>query len=157
MHRLAVKGIQLAGKVRRFVKSTFLKGATLRDLSKRKGFCNRCGACCKLVFKCPAYKEENGEGMCLIYNDRPGVCALYPLDIKDIQELKKTMPHVKCDYYFGDESSDLRLMSELKQRIFGIQQRQSVKGTVKITLMMIKRFVMNGHYDRKDANGSLPR
>lgn len=49
---------------------------------KREGDCTRCGACCKLVYRCP-FLGEDAEKMpyCRIYGElRPASCQNYPFD-----------------------------------------------------------------------------
>lgn len=95
--------IMIWGKVRRAWLIAFQKKKVLDKLALRRGACSRCGACCKILFKCPAYDESSGEPRCLIYNDRPGVCGLFPLDPADLRERNIVMPGTKCGYYFADE------------------------------------------------------
>jgi hypothetical protein len=54
------------------------------------------------MFKCPAYDDSDGNPKCLIYNDRPGVCSLFPLDERDLRERNIVMPGTKCGFYFDD-------------------------------------------------------
>ena len=62
----------------------------------RRGECNRCGACCELVFKCPFLKKTtDGASLCGIYENRPNSCRLFPIEPRDIQEVRGT-----CSYYF---------------------------------------------------------
>lgn len=91
------------GKIRRAFLIGFRKGRVAEKLDRRRGACSRCGACCKIVFRCPAYDDSNGEPRCLIYNDRPGVCGLFPLDEKDLRDRDVVMPAKKCGFYFVDD------------------------------------------------------
>jgi len=47
--------------------------------ANRGGSCNRCGECCKLVFRCPFLKEDD-EGLysCAAYKVRPPLCRKFP-------------------------------------------------------------------------------
>jgi hypothetical protein len=54
------------------------------------------------MFKCPAYDDADGNPKCLIYNDRPGVCSLFPLDEKDLRDRDFVMADKKCGFYFDD-------------------------------------------------------
>lgn len=94
--------VLLWGKVRRAFLVAFRKDAVTDSLSRRRGACNRCGACCKLLFNCPAYDDSNGDPKCLIYNDRPGVCGLFPLDGRDLRDRDLVMPGKKCGYWFDE-------------------------------------------------------
>jgi hypothetical protein len=97
MPKLAFRMLQLRGKVRRFVQSTLKPEETERMLSERKGECNRCGACCKILFRCPfLFTDDQGEYSCRIYNKRFAQCRLYPIQAKDLREVEQ------CSYTFGD-------------------------------------------------------
>src|SRR5215831_20607105 len=87
---------QAQGKIRRFVNTNFRKQETIASLALRRGECNRCGACCELVFKCPFLKiQKDGTSMCGIYENRPNQCRLFPTEQRDIQEVRGS-----CSYYF---------------------------------------------------------
>jgi len=87
---------QAQGKIRRFVNTNFRKRETINSLALRRGECNRCGACCELVFKCPFLKKNaDGSSLCGIYENRPNSCRLFPIEHRDIQEVRGT-----CSYYF---------------------------------------------------------
>ncbi len=90
------------GKLRRLWWVAFARRGVEEKLERRRGACNRCGACCKLLFQCPAYDESDGQPKCLIYNDRPGVCGLFPLDEQDLRERDIVMPDKKCGFFFSD-------------------------------------------------------
>jgi len=53
--------LQLRGKTRRFVQASVLRQDAAPLLAKRRGECNRCGACCKILFRCP-FLGEDAEG-----------------------------------------------------------------------------------------------
>ncbi len=87
---------QAQGKLRRFVQINFRKEEVAADLELRRGDCNRCGACCEILFKCPFLKKHaDGSSTCGIYEDRPNQCRLFPINKRDIQEVRGT-----CSYYF---------------------------------------------------------
>jgi hypothetical protein len=46
----------------------------------RVGKCLNCGACCKLMIRCPflAYDKKTSKARCRIYALRPPVCRKYP-------------------------------------------------------------------------------
>ncbi len=96
------------GKIRRAWLIAFQKQTVEEKLSHRRGACSRCGACCKILFQCPAYDESNGEPKCLIYNDRPGVCSLFPMDKADLRERDIVMPGTKCGYWFDDDTRPIQ-------------------------------------------------
>jgi hypothetical protein len=98
---------QAQGKLRRFVNSNFRKEEVIAKLALRRGDCNRCGACCELLFKCPFLKKhEDGTSTCGIYEDRPNQCRLFPIDQRDLAEVRGT-----CSYYFIEKPIKLERAS----------------------------------------------
>ena len=92
--------LQLKGKTRRFVQSTLLRQETEPLLAKRQGECNRCGACCKILFHCPFLgTDPEGQYICRIYEKRFAQCRLFPLHAKDLLEVPE------CSFTFA---TDLR-------------------------------------------------
>lgn len=102
MYSASEAALMVWGKIRRAWLIAFRKKRTVEKLSRRQGACTRCGACCKILFRCPAYDDSGGEPKCLIYNDRPGVCGLFPLDEKDLRERDIVSPGTKCGYFFEE-------------------------------------------------------
>ena len=87
---------QAQGKLRRLVNFGFRRQEVIAALALRRGECNRCGACCELVFKCPFLKKySDGTSTCGIYENRPNLCRLFPIERRDIEEVRGT-----CTYYF---------------------------------------------------------
>ena len=79
--------VQLRGKARRFVQATLARQDTDALVAQRRGECNRCGACCKILFKCPFLgTDAEGQYTCRIYQHRFSQCRLYPLHAKDLLE-----------------------------------------------------------------------
>ena len=88
--------VQLRGKARRFVQASVLREDPAPLLEKRRGECNRCGACCKILFRCPFLGEDaEGQYTCRIYEKRFTQCRLYPLHTADLRELEG-----QCSYSF---------------------------------------------------------
>jgi len=81
--------IQLRGKVRRAVVGAMLSEDDRAALAgARKGECNRCGACCKILFGCPFLVEsENGLFTCSVYDHRPPSCRLFPMVPADLRDV----------------------------------------------------------------------
>jgi Fe-S-cluster containining protein len=91
--------LQIRGKTRRFVESSILKQDTEALLAKRQGECNRCGACCKILFRCPFLgTDAEGQYTCRIYEKRFAQCRLFPLHPRDLLELEE-----KCSFTFTAE------------------------------------------------------
>ena len=87
---------QAQGKLRRFVSINFRKEEVVAQLALRRGECNRCGACCEILFKCPFLKKHrDGTTSCGIYEDRPNQCRLFPIEKRDLEEVRGT-----CSFYF---------------------------------------------------------
>lgn len=98
---------QAKGKLRRFISSNFRKQEVIESLALRKGECNRCGACCEILFKCPFLKKhKDGTSTCGIYEDRPSQCRLYPIDKRDLEEVSGT-----CSFYFIEKPVKLEKAS----------------------------------------------
>lgn len=102
MATLRQKAVLCWGKMRRALLVTLRKDRVREMLERRRGECARCGACCKLLFRCPSYDESDGTPRCLTYNDRPGACGLFPLNEKDLRDRNIVLPDRKCGYYFVD-------------------------------------------------------
>jgi len=91
--------LQLRGKARRFVQANLARQDTDALLAKRHGECNRCGACCKILFKCPFLgTDAEGQYTCRIYDKRFAQCRMYPLHAADLLELEQ-----QCSYTFETE------------------------------------------------------
>jgi hypothetical protein len=98
---------QAQGKLRRFVSINFRKEEVVAQIALRRGDCNRCGACCEILFKCPFLKKHgDGTSTCGIYEDRPNQCRLFPLEQRDIAEVRGS-----CSYYFIEKPIKLERAS----------------------------------------------
>jgi hypothetical protein len=93
--------LQLRGKTRRFVQASLARQDTTALLSRRRGECDRCGACCKIAFRCPFLgTDREGHSTCRIYGLRFTQCRLYPLHASDLLELAG-----QCSFSFEAEPS----------------------------------------------------
>jgi hypothetical protein len=98
---------QAQGKLRRFVSANFRKQEVIEALALRRGECNRCGACCELLFKCPFLKKQvDGTSTCGIYEDRPNQCRLFPITRRDLEEVRET-----CSFSFIERPVNLEKAS----------------------------------------------
>jgi hypothetical protein len=88
------------GKMRRFYYWTLRKDYIERSHARRRGECVRCGACCKLMFRCPWLDEASGLPMCVRHETRPMNCRVYPIDEADIADRDVIAPERKCGYSF---------------------------------------------------------
>jgi len=100
MSDLALMALQARGKVRRFIQAKLMTQDTEGLLAKRKGECNRCGACCKILFQCPFLgTDAEGQYTCQVYEKRFAQCRLFPLHAADLREVEQ------CSYTFESESA----------------------------------------------------
>src|SRR2546423_4389083 len=98
---------QAQGKLRRFVSANFRKQEVSAQLALRRGECNRCGACCEILFKRPFLKKHlDGTTTCGINEDRPNQCRLFPIEKRDLEEVRGT-----CSFYFIERSIKLERAS----------------------------------------------
>ncbi|MBA2338995.1 MAG: YkgJ family cysteine cluster protein [Pyrinomonadaceae bacterium] len=98
---------QAQGKLRRFVRINFRREDVIEALSLRRGDCNRCGACCEILFKCPFLKkDDDNTTTCGIYEDRPSQCRLFPIERRDLEEVRGS-----CSYYFIEKPVKLEKAS----------------------------------------------
>jgi uncharacterized protein len=89
----------LMGAPRRFLWNVFRPKYVERQLASRSGACRRCGACCKLVVKCPYFTEDNGQPACKVYAKfRFSNCTKFPIDRFDLAERDRVYPHLPCGY-----------------------------------------------------------
>ncbi|MFW5857127.1 MAG: hypothetical protein ACOCX4_04535 [Planctomycetota bacterium] len=93
---------QGVGKVRRFTNGQFRRRHVRDKLALRRGECQRCGACCKLLFRCPLLvTHADGSTSCRIHDRRPENCRIFPLDQRCINERNQLLPSVPCGYSFA--------------------------------------------------------
>ncbi len=87
---------QARGKMRRFVQARLAPEDVAARAALRQGECDRCGECCKILFRCPFLaKDAQGEHACRIYRWRFLSCRHFPVDPRDLSEV------CKCSYSFG--------------------------------------------------------
>jgi len=98
MGDVALMALQARGKIRRFIQAKLMTQDVEALLAKRKGECNRCGACCKILFRCPFLgTDAEGQYTCQIYEKRFAQCRLFPLHAADLREVEQ------CSYTFEQE------------------------------------------------------
>jgi hypothetical protein len=102
MVNVSFKMLQFRGKIRRLLQTTLMLSRTEAMLAQRKGECNRCGACCKILFRCPFLATDaDGQYVCRIYARRFLQCRLYPIQTEDLREVNE------CSYTFAAEPDGL--------------------------------------------------
>jgi hypothetical protein len=104
---LALITLQARGKVRRFVQAKLMRQDTDALLARRQGDCNRCGACCKILFRCTFLATDaEGQYTCRIYERRFAQCRLFPLHAEDLREVGE------CSYTFVADPAPLRAATQ---------------------------------------------
>ncbi|MFH1227373.1 MAG: hypothetical protein V1701_05670 [Planctomycetota bacterium] len=89
------------GKLRRMWFIYLRPEKTQYLLSHREGECQRCGACCKIAFECPALDYDVDKTVCKYYERRTDICKLFPLNERDLKDRDIIMPHIKCGFRFN--------------------------------------------------------
>lgn len=102
------KFLQVKGKIRRYLLVRFKRDYVQDQMGLRQGECNQCGNCCEILFKCPfLIRQEDGAGICSIYDDRPGQCAAFPIDDACLEEVD-----FDCTYEFGKPGDPFIVIEE---------------------------------------------
>lgn len=70
----------------------------LREKHGLTGECSNCGASCNLLFRCPHW--DGRSRLCLVYEDRPAVCRLFPITPADIRERDLVARQSGCGFSF---------------------------------------------------------
>lgn len=130
------------GKVRRWWLMTVRKDQAARDMSRRRGECGRCGACCKLVFRCPAYDDSSGEPRCTLYNDRPGVCGLFPINEADLRDRDIVMPDDQCGFYFVKDDDGRFTPVTIERRLDDLKRHPAPVRAVLGSLRFARKFML---------------
>lgn len=92
--------ILFSGKLRRFYIGRFRREYVAEQIAARKGSCHRCGACCKLLFRCPFLLEDEGQFTCRIHGNKPENCHIFPINKKDLTDRNTVSPGQRCGFYF---------------------------------------------------------
>ena len=101
LSRFQFRARQAVGKVRRFIRANIYTRENEQLLARREGECTRCGACCKILYRCPFLVEAAGqeagktEYSCAIYGRHFNQCRIYPLVPADLKEVEEP-----CGYTF---------------------------------------------------------
>ena len=87
--------LQLQGKIRRYIRANVYTKDNEKMLARRQGDCNRCGACCMILVRCPFLDEVEGEYTCQIHGEHFEQCRIFPLEARDLEEVE-----ADCSYHF---------------------------------------------------------
>jgi hypothetical protein len=94
------------GATRRWVLSKVLPDNVLyRWKPYQKGGCTRCGLCCKIVFQCPFFLQNEETTACMIYTTKHAAppCVVFPIDPIDLKEVQRSISPDPCPFYFEGE------------------------------------------------------
>lgn len=92
------------GKLRRFYLVHFRPDYVAQSLGRRRGQCDRTGACCNLLFTCPIYSARPLPA-CRINRHKPKVCKVFPIDERDLRDRDIISPDVPCGFSFAPSPS----------------------------------------------------
>jgi hypothetical protein len=92
------------GAIRRYILSKVLPDKILyRWQPYKRGACNRCGLCCKIIFRCPLYADNGETTACTVYTHPkhfPPACVVFPIDPWDLAEVQREIAPAPCPFYF---------------------------------------------------------
>jgi hypothetical protein len=118
------------GAARRWVLATVLPDRILyRWKPYQRGGCNRCGLCCKIVFRCPFFVENEETTACMIYTTKHAVppCVTFPIDPADLREVQREVAPAPCPFYFEGQPEHPTTWGAIKAEVraaFGRRVRQ---------------------------------
>lgn len=156
------------GKLRRAYLITFHGERVRRSLARRVGHCHRTGACCRLMFECPALDNPEGLAACSIYVGRGPNCSLFPIDERDLRDRDRIMPGTPCGFRFVPEADFARLHPngrvprfvfpwEANGDALGGRVRRTNALTMALAFVTTAWRVMRRKRERKAAARSAPR
>ncbi len=109
------------GATRRWVLANILPDKVLyRWQPYKRGGCNRCGLCCKIVFRCPFFYENGETTACLIYTSEkhfPAACVAFPFDPADLAEVQRAVAPAPCPFHFEGQPEHPTMWGALKAEI----------------------------------------
>ncbi len=109
------------GATRRWVLAKFLPDKVLyRWKPYQRGGCNRCGLCCKIVFRCPFFYEDGQTTACMIYTSEkhaPPPCVVFPIDPGDLAEVQREVAPAPCPFYYEGQPEHPTTWGALKAEL----------------------------------------
>ena len=89
----------LLGTFRRLFWNACRPGYVRASLAQRSGECQRCGACCRLVWRCRYFRDDDGIPSCRLYTlYRPPNCSNFPIDHLDLADRDLVSPDEPCGF-----------------------------------------------------------
>ena len=102
-----VRARLLLGTPRRLFWNVFRPGYVRASVARRTGQCRRCGACCRLVWKCHNLSYDNGLPVCRLYaRYRPANCSQFPIDHHDLADRDLVSPNMPCGFSWARDSAE---------------------------------------------------
>ncbi|MBI4567970.1 MAG: hypothetical protein HY719_06175 [Planctomycetes bacterium] len=92
----------LWGKARRWWLIRFRPRYVEEQMRRRRGQCDRSGACCKLFLVCPYLDETTGTPYCVIHGEKPMNCRFFPIDERDLRDRDLLAGGAPCGYSFAE-------------------------------------------------------
>ncbi|MBL8170297.1 MAG: hypothetical protein JNJ50_19215 [Acidobacteria bacterium] len=86
----------------------------------QRGGCNRCGLCCKIVFRCPFFYENGETTACLIYKSEkhwPSACVAFPVDPYDLSEVQREVAPAPCPFHFEGQPEHPTIWGAVKAEL----------------------------------------
>jgi len=96
----------LFGCPRRSFENFFRRKWVKSNLARRVGRCRRCGACCRMGFRCHHLKyDDSGESFCAVYDRRKAAsCRNFPMSERDLAQRDRICSQ-PCGFTFVDADS----------------------------------------------------
>ena len=94
----------LWGKGRRLALWAFRPRYVRASIERRVGECIRCGACCRLPFRCQLLRDNGTATECILHKHRPPNCRLFPIDEKDLADRNVISPYRSCGFQFNGKA-----------------------------------------------------
>ena len=108
------------GATRRWLLATFLPDKILyRWKPYQRGGCNRCGLCCKIVFRCPFFFENETTTACMIYTTKHATppCVVFPVDPSDLAEVQREVAPAPCPFHFEGQPEHPTIWGAIKAEL----------------------------------------
>jgi hypothetical protein len=145
------------GKVRRAYLHLLHRDYIRRNHARRGGECARCGACCKLMFRCPYLDGDGMDTECVRHGNRWENCRIFPIDEHDIADRDLVSGNGsgngKCGYSFDPPRKPPRWFALAAAALVGISSGAgAVHAAEASRAERVKPLVLNASF----ASGRAP-
>jgi hypothetical protein len=98
--------LHLFGCPRRSFENFFRRAWVKSNLDRRVGTCRRCGACCRMGFRCHHLKyDSDGNALCAVYDTRKAAsCRNFPMSQRDLAE-RDSICSQPCGFSFNSRDN----------------------------------------------------